>query len=280
MLSDLFLTTQKLLRKLEKKIFQKIAERKNNFKLMEFITESRLEFINEEKLKEMRAIIGNDVDVEVGFGIESMNRLIREGVINKHLPDDYKEKIALLRKYNVKVAGHIIIKPPLLTEGEAIEDAVNGIREMFSNNLADIGIIMTMNKKPATLIGKLIEEGKYKLPSIWTTVEIMKRIGPELALKCGFFGFSVADEKNVEITNGCNQCRDEIFERLINYSPNNDAYNNLMQAADKMDCPCKRNWQKEVVAKPKSTLVQRIAGELDLLIKEYLGRDKKFQDYL
>ena len=49
---------------------------------MEWISETRLEFVTEDKLKRMINILGDDVRVEMGFGLENMNEFVRVVCIN------------------------------------------------------------------------------------------------------------------------------------------------------------------------------------------------------
>jgi len=50
--------------------------------LVEWISETRLEFVTEDKLKRMINILGDDVRVEMGFGLENMNEFVRVVCIN------------------------------------------------------------------------------------------------------------------------------------------------------------------------------------------------------
>ena len=256
-------------------IYEKIAANKSKHDEILFTTESRLECIDEEKLKRMREMLGDDVRIEIGFGLESTDPLVREGSINKKLPPDWKEKIALLRKYNVEVAAHVMIKPPFLTEEEAINDAVETIKFLDEENLADMVIAMTMNRRPATVVGKLEEEGKYELPSIWTVLEIMRRLGPELSNKTRFLGFNLSEAEvdEVKVVKGCEGCEEEVVERLLPFTGAEGEYDDIMKAAEATHCQCRSKWQERLKKKPDSTMAERIAAGIDFLRKEY-GEDE------
>ncbi|MCX6779168.1 MAG: hypothetical protein NTU97_02975, partial [Candidatus Magasanikbacteria bacterium] len=208
---------------------------------------------------------------------ESLNPLIREGAVNKHLPKDYQDKIALLRKYRMRVAGHLQIKPPFVTERETVEDVIASARELYGKGLVDRIIIMTMNSRPSTLVGKLEQEGKYELPSHWSVVEIMRQLGKGLCHETRFYGFVVMDPK-IKVVKGCEECDDVIMPLILDFSGSGDEYDRIMAAADSLNCPCKREWQQKMdpANQPSTTLPERIAKGLDDLGREYLG--KSFQE--
>jgi len=261
---------------LRKYIFERIADNRSKSKYIWFITESRLEYINEENVKEMINILGEDINIEIGFGFESSNKLIQEGCINKRFPENYKDKIRLLKSYNIILDCHIIIKPPFLTEMEAIDDTVKSTRYIFDNDLADLAIVMAMNEKPLTLVGKLISKGKYELPSIWSVVEIIKRLGPDICSETRFFGF-ITNNAEVKTVKGCNECSDKIMPTILNFTGDVKEFHDIIKTADSIDCKCKREWKQKIKFKPKSTLAERIATGIDELAKEYLN--KSFKDF-
>lgn len=257
------------------KIFERIANTKDGHKEVLLSTESRLEFINEDKIKDMKKILGDDVKVEIGVGFESGNPIVREGAINKSFPKNFKEKFAMLKENGVDVIGHVMLKPPFLTEKEAINDTVSSIKYLFDNNLVDIAIAMTMNVKKNTLVGKLEEEGKYELPNLWSVVEVMKELGPDFCEKTRFFGFETSEaskETGVKTVRGCSDCSEAVFSKILKFSGSEKEYNEIMDSAEKTNCNCKSDWQKSMQIEPKSTLVERIATGLDQLGKEYLGK--------
>ncbi len=257
---------------LREKIYNRIAKAKSHYKEVRFITESRLEFITEDELKKMRKIMGNDANIEIGYGVESTDRFIREVCVHKKYPSNFEEKLALMKKYGVEIWTHIILKPPFLTEKEAIEDAIKSINETLDKDWAEQVVLMSMNIKSSSLVGLLEEEGRYKLPSIWSVVEVLKRLGPEKCFKLLVHGFVTAtgEEKIVE---GCEICDKPIRGRLLKkWEKFKEEYEDLIRVANSIECPCKKDWQEEISKVPEYDLRTRTAIEIDRLSRRYLGR--------
>jgi radical SAM enzyme (TIGR01210 family) len=259
-----------------KHYFERLAEQKTKLQpgermMVDF--ETRFEFVTEEKLKEMRDILGDDVDIDVGVGTESICEEIRELAGNKKMDPDWQEKVELLHKYNCCVLGHVLVKPPFLTEREAVMDAVGTVRYLEKHNLVDVFIVMTMNRRPKTLTPRLEELAMYELPSIWTVVEIMKQIGPELAAKSKFLGFQ--NNRNQEnVVHGCDNCNDSVVSLILDYHGYPDEYEAIMKAAeenDKKPCECKNEWLMRMNKKHSSSLAERIATGMDTILASDQG---------
>ena len=114
--------------KQRKRILEVIAGGK--FKIV--CTESRSEFITEEKVKETRVILGDDVGVEMGIGLETVDPIVSKYSINKMFsPEQYRDAVKILKDNSMEVFSHALLKPAFLTEREAYEDVIKTIKFAF-----------------------------------------------------------------------------------------------------------------------------------------------------
>jgi len=196
-----FFNEKELLPARRKSVWAKIKTYKdqNPEKKVIFVTESRFEDINEEKLIEMRKELGNDIPIEIGFGVESTNELIREAIVGKGLDPEWEEKLELLKKYKMDSALHIMFGLPFLDKREQISDSVSTIKDCLSaTEDFDRILMMVMNRKPGTLIDALMKKDEYQLPTISMVAETVIRLGRELTEKdlkrISVFGFEFSKE--------------------------------------------------------------------------------------
>ena len=157
---------------------------------------------------------------------------------------------------------------------DAIEDAVNSSQELLEQNIADQVVIMTMNSRPGTLIRRLELDNKYVLPSIWSAIEVVKRLGPHLCQKISLRGFTCSDSIDVKIARGCKECELILMPLLLKFdkvTPNE--WYNLIETANKINCRCKQKWKKSISKKRQTSLKKRVAMELNELIKKYLNKE-------
>ncbi len=196
------------------------SEGKN--RLMVFVTEARFDDVTEERLKDMRNKLGQDVIIEIGFGVESTNDLIREAIVNKGLDPNWREKIALLKKYDMEVALHIMYGLPFLSQDQAMVDTIQSIKDCMS--LANRVLLMVMNRKPGTLTDYMMSQNSYSLPTVKsvaeTVVKLAEDLTPEQLRQLSVFGL-VSPEAHVEAgtvnVRPTNPQEETIFNILTNW---------------------------------------------------------------
>ena len=133
------------------------------------IVESRPEFITEQKMKEFSDI----ENLMVAIGLESANNDVLENCINKGFSvEDYVQAAKILKKFKVPLKTYLLVKPPFLTEKEAIEDAINSAK--FASQYSEIISFNPVNVQNYTLVNFLWKRGKYRPPWLWSVLEILK----------------------------------------------------------------------------------------------------------
>jgi radical SAM enzyme (TIGR01210 family) len=153
----------------------------NPDKMAVLVTESRFEDITEAKMANLRKTLGVDVPIEIGFGVESTNNLVREAILGKGLDPKWQEKLRMLKKYDIDFTLHIMFGSPFLNEKEQMADSIQSAKDCLKlTGQNDRVLLMIMNKKPGTLVDALAQEGKYQLPSVALAAETVLRLGEEL----------------------------------------------------------------------------------------------------
>ncbi|MFX0090607.1 MAG: archaeosine biosynthesis radical SAM protein RaSEA [Candidatus Hodarchaeota archaeon] len=141
--------------------------------LQEVAVESRPEYINEEKIDSVLNILG-DKKLVIGIGLETSSDYIRNNCINKGFSfNDFKKATSLIIDREALVKAYLLLKPPFLTEIEALWDTLRSVRV-----LTDLGIpAISLNPctvQNGTLVEKLFLKGQYRPPWLWTVLESLK----------------------------------------------------------------------------------------------------------
>lgn len=228
---------------LRKQIYRALKENGTRY----FATESRPEFITPEAIKEMREILGNDVQIEVGLGLETISPAVGRYSINKMLdPDVYQKAVDTLHAANVAVYAHVLLKPLFLSEKEAYEDALKTIQWAFAKDggRSDSVGIGLMNLKRYTLNYWFAERGMYTTPSYRTLVKLLQNLPEEMRNKISFFGFTSGTKIEGE-TGGCPACRDELKNYIFEFAKTKDP-KILYEAANHPCSSCKDSWEHEM----------------------------------
>lgn len=141
--------------------------------ITEFIVESRIEFVTEEKIEEMKSYLSKKY-IEVGIGLESVNDHIRNKYINKGL--DFRDFINtkdLCKRKGVGVKAYLLFKPPFLNEQAAIDDCVFSIKELIKLGIDTISI-NPCNIQKNSYVEYLWYQNRYRPPWYYSLFECFK----------------------------------------------------------------------------------------------------------
>jgi len=200
-----------------------------NLNIRKLIVESRPEFITEEVAEELSSL---SFDVEVSIGLETSNDYIREYCINKGFKfEDFKRAAKMLKAWDIKVKAYLLLKPPFLSEKEAIEDALKSIRDV--KGLVDRVSLNPMNIQSGTYVEKLWEMGLYRPPWLWSVVEVLKNSEIEI------ISDPVAAGKSRGPHN-CGRCDKKVESAIRKFSLTQD--DRILE----LDCKCLKLWEKVI----------------------------------
>jgi len=200
--------------------------------IREVIIESRAEFITDERVQDILSRVPGK-EVIIALGLESSNDYTRNKCINKSLGwDTYVRAIKTINKY-CNSRTYILLKPPFLTELEAVGDAVNSIRDAFSVGTGS-AFLEVCNVQEGTPLQSLYEMGRYKPARLWSVIEVLKKFEG-----MPVFVGSISDHPKplVEASN-CELCSEKIKKELV------ENYNATLSLSELRDfyCRCKDTW--------------------------------------
>lgn len=205
-------------------IYQKVVD--NGVKKLS--VESRPEFVTREKL------VDQEVVLEVGIGLETSNDFIREHCINKGFTfEDFEKAASLLKEENVLIKVYLLLKPPFLSEREAINDTISSA--LHVKEYADMVSVNPTNIPSKTYIEVLWKRGMYRPPWLWSMIEVVNRIREEgMEVK----GDPVAGGKERGPHN-CGKCDSEAIRAIRDFSLSQDT-----EELKGLSCDCIHKWKK------------------------------------
>ena len=128
-----------------------------------------------------------DQELEIGIGLETADDFIRKICLNKGFSrTEFEAAVNHIgslppeKSKRISVTAYILVKPPWLTEAEAINDVIETI-EYLSDLSSVSGISIIPKLEPAvisqgTLLSLLWEAGEYKPMNYWMLLEILTRL--------------------------------------------------------------------------------------------------------
>lgn len=224
--SGSFLDSQELSKNSIKKILKEVPDSVKRLQI-----ESRPEFIKEEALLEIKNSL--NAKLEIGIGLESANDRVRDSINKGFSFDNFKKAGKICRENNVKVKAYLLLKPPFLTEKEALADVKDSIKKAEKAG-ADRVSINPMNIQRGTLVEKLWQRGEYKPPRLWSVVEVL--LWASENTKIHVLSHPTAAGKRRGAHN-CGKCDSDVYKGIMAYSQTQD------KKHLKIDCDCKNLWK-------------------------------------
>jgi radical SAM enzyme (TIGR01210 family) len=231
--------------------------------------ESRPEYVTPEAIHFLSEIFdGSGVELEVGMGLEAKDRVVRNVCINKQGGnEEFARAARLLKDSGFSSLAYVLLKPPFLTELEAIEEAVE-----TSHFAADIGFdrisFEPMSIHNYTLVDALSRSGDYAPPWLWSVVEVAKRCA-DIADIFGIGGVGYYPIPATYCANRCENdpdCSEAFGAAIMDYNRSRD-----VRVFDRLACDCHSAWEAELREVPDS-LHERMSqqlGRAERLIPNY-----------
>ena len=196
------------------------------------IVETLSHMIREEQVEEALKSVDR---LEVAFGLESTNeRVLRYGVNKVWGLKEHARAAALVREAGGTVKTYLLVKPPFLTEREAIEDAVRSGHEADPHS--DTISFNPVNVQRNTLVDRLFSRRQYRPPWLWSVVEVLDGTRD---LKAHVKSHPTAGGMRRGAHN-CGECDRRVIDAIEEFSLG------LRKDFVDLDCACRGVWRAEL----------------------------------
>ena len=229
-----------------------LSELKLKFGITQVCVETRSQFLNRDLLR--KYIDQTQLSFEICFGIESTSDEIRHFSVHKGM--NFSSFVAVYHdiKDLCTVTAYLLVKPPFLSELEAIEDVVSSVNELVDLGITNISYTPVAVQKN-TLLEFLFQEGLYRPVWIWSLIEINSRLSgihkKFPSVKLG--GLDYYPEP-LQTAFNCEECTEYIFNLLR--TNNNLTWSDIPKG--KLCNNCYVNWKKEISQVISTSIIDRI----------------------
>ena len=224
------------------------------------ILETRPEYVKAKVIKETKLLI-EEKNLEVAIGLETSNDRIREKCIHKGFQyQDYIQAAKVIQAHSCSLRVYLLLKPPFLTEQEAITDTIASALAAVQDGATTVSINpVTIHK--GTLLEVLWRRKSYRPPWLWSVLEILKTIRKNLSSHINVICHPVAGGK-IRGPHNCGRCDKHILHKIRVFSLTQDP-----EVLNDTDCTCKPQWEvfKTFEAINKEPLLEdlmKLAGQL------------------
>lgn len=220
--------------------------------------ESLAKYITPEIVAKLNEARNPNVELEIGMGFEGENEIVRNICVNKgENIDDFHKAVRLLKKMGIRSLAYVLLKPPFLSEGEAIEEAISTIQ--VANEIGfDAVSLEPASIHRHTLLHALNLEGFYQLPWLWSVIKVAMSARNIRDFRIGGVGFyprpiNVAHNRHPAGISGCNEI---LWAAIKEYGKSRN-----FAIFEGLDCACKKDWE-ETCRMPSTSLLTRVDQQL------------------
>jgi radical SAM enzyme (TIGR01210 family) len=133
--------------------------------------ESRAEHVTADRVRRLAKAL----NLEVAIGLESACEAVLDRSVHKGMAlEEFQRGVAGALEGGAAVRAYVLLKPPFLTEAEAIDDAVEAATFAVSSGAATVSV-NPVNVQFSTLVDHLHHRGEYEPPWLWSVVEVLRR---------------------------------------------------------------------------------------------------------
>ena len=241
------------------------------------LTESRPETVSAGALKETLGILrGKNLSLEMG--LESSDAWVSKWCINKGLQRSRViESLAITHALGVRSTLNVSLGTAFLAPSEAIEDATRTARWALAAGATDV-VLFPLLVREWTVLAYLYRTGSYAPTSLWSLVEVLRRLGPESASRVSiawYRDYAAAEGRNASSMavlawpSSCPQCLDQVLGMLDTYRDSN-AFDAVLELGE-MECPCRAQWLDTVQTAPEGSIRCRVATGYESLGRSVFG---------
>jgi radical SAM enzyme (TIGR01210 family) len=197
------------------------------------VVESLPDFVDREKLADFT---DRGLATDVAIGLETATDRVRHDCVNKYF--DFADFVAATEEAAAADAGvkaYLLMKPPFLTESEAVEDMVSSVRRC-----AEYCHTVSMNPcnvQRYTMVDDLHFEGGYRPPWLWSVADVLERTADADAIV-------VSDPVGGGSDRGphnCGECDERVERAIKDFSLRGDP-----SVFAQVSCDCEATWETVV----------------------------------
>ncbi|MFX0198487.1 MAG: archaeosine biosynthesis radical SAM protein RaSEA [Candidatus Hodarchaeota archaeon] len=204
--------------------------------LRNVILETRPEYVKAEVIEETKRLL-NKKTLEVAMGLETSNDYIREKCIHKGFQyQDYIQAAKKIREHDCSLRVYLLLKPPFLTEQEAIVDTITSALMAVRDGATTVSINPVVVHK-GTILEVFWKQKSYRPPWLWSVLETLEQIRVKLPPHCNVISHPVAGGKSRGPHN-CGHCDKRVLHTIRTFSLTQD-----LDKLNDLNCACKPLWK-------------------------------------
>jgi len=195
------------------------------------VVESLPDFVDREKLADFTE---RGLSTDVAVGLETATDRVRQDCVNKYFEfADFEAACAEAAAAGAGVKAYLLMKPPFLSEREAVEDMVSSVRRCAGVEGCHTVSMNPCNVQRYTMVDDLFFRGGYRPPWLWSVADVLERTADVDAIV-------VSDPVGHGSDRGphnCGDCDDRVQRAIKDFDLRQDP-----SVFEQVSCDCEHTW--------------------------------------
>ncbi|CQH60668.1 TIGR01210 family protein [Halobacterium hubeiense] len=196
------------------------------------VVESLPDFVDQPKIEDFTEV---GLETDVAIGLETATDRVRHDCVNKYFDfSDFEDACAEAREADAGVKAYLLMKPPFLSESEAVEDMKKSVRECAEVEGCHTVSMNPTNVQRYTMVDQLHFRGGYRPPWLWSVAEVLESTADADAIV-------VSDPVGHGSDRGphnCGECDDLVQEAIKDFDLRQDP-----SVFSEVSCECEATWE-------------------------------------
>jgi radical SAM enzyme (TIGR01210 family) len=196
------------------------------------VVESLPDFVDREKIADFT---DHGLATDIAVGLETATDRVRRDCVNKYFEfAEFERAAAQAREAGAGVKAYLLMKPPFLSESEAIADMEHSIRRCAGVEGCHTVSMNPCNVQRHTMVEDLFHADGYRPPWLWSVAEVLE---------------STADAEVIVVSDpvghgsdrgphNCGDCDDRVQRAIKDFDIRQDP-----DVFDQVTCECERTWE-------------------------------------
>ncbi|MFC7248546.1 archaeosine biosynthesis radical SAM protein RaSEA [Halomicroarcula sp. GCM10025324] len=209
------------------------------------VVESLPDFVQDDRVSDF-VDVGLETDVAVG--LETATDRVRHDSVNKYFDfADFEAACAAAREAGAGVKAYLLMKPPFLTESEAVEDMKRSVRRCAAVEGCHTVSMNPCNVQRYTMVEELYHDGGYRPPWLWSVADVLESTADVSG--SGATGGSSDGEDVIVVSDpvghgsdrgphNCGECDDRVQRAIKDFDLRQDP-----SVFEQVSCECEATWE-------------------------------------
>jgi len=199
------------------------------------VVESLPDFVEREKIEDFTE---QGLETDVAVGLETATDRVRRDCVNKYFEfAEFERACGDARDCGAGVKAYLLLKPPFLSESEAVEDMKSSVRRCAAVDGCHTVSMNPVNVQRHTMVEDLYHDGGYRPPWLWSVAEVLESTADADAIVIS----DPVGHGSDRGAHNCGECDDAVQNAIKDFDLRQDP-----SVFEQVSCDCERTWEAVV----------------------------------